>query len=355
MLECHYKKEPLDIRLVMLRLWKQAGIILAGTLLGTLIFGGGYYLRNVALPPTQYAATSLYYVEYMLPPNTDSTMDAGYSYINHETWNRWMDTREFLDLVYRNLEGTPNAQIDRETMKSYLSAELLTDLKMPDTIVTTPDPELTLRIAAAVEKSILSMVGEQYGIESIRVVDPAVSTSVFNESRPLNACILSAVVSFVFVTAVLALKEIGSDSILLPATLSSRYGLKSLGTVHSKAFDENVRYILRDCAQVGILPVGDVNLKKVTGRLAEAAQNERTCLVALPELELCPEACETIRGLDGLVLAVESGAGSGKRLEEVLELLAAQDCRVSAALLWEADERLIRRYYWKETLIGGKG
>lgn len=356
MLECHYEKEPLDLRLVILRLWKQGWIIVAVTLLGTLLFGGGYYLKNVALPPTQYAAMSLYQVEYVSEPNSDTTQDKGVSYINHETWNRWMDTKEFLDLVYANLEGTPDAQIDRETMKGYLSAELLTDHKMPDTIVTTPDPELTLRLAAAVEKSMVDFAGIQYGIANISVVDPAVTVEVFNESRPLNACVLSAVVSFVFIMAVLLLKEIGSDSIWLPATLSSRYGLKTLGTVNSKGFAENVKYLFQDSRKVGVLAVEEIELGAVTESLSKAARHgddqSRKEWIALPNLDLCPETCVTIRKLDGLVLVVSAGAGSGKKLEAVLEFLKTQECKVDAALLWEADERLIRRYYWKETLIG---
>ena len=58
--------------------------------------------------------------------------------------------------------------------------------------------------------------------------------------------------------------------------------------------------------------------------------------------------------MEGLELVVSARAGSGKRLEEVLSVLQTQDCNVTGALLWHADECLIRRYYWKEALIGGK-
>ena len=34
------------------------------------------------------------------------------------------------------------------------------------------------------------------------------------------------------------------------------------------------------------------------------------------------------------------------QLEYVLEYLRQQDCEVTAVLLWQADERLLRRYYW---------
>lgn len=353
---CHYEKEPLDLRLVMLRLWKQGWIIVGVTLLGTLIFGGGYYLKNVILPPAQYAATSLYQVEYVSELNSDTTQDKGVSYINHETWDRWMTTKEFLDIIYSNLEGTTDAEIERETMKGYLSAQLLTSHRMPDTIVTTADPELSLRLAAAVEKSMVDFAGHQESIDNIRVVDPAVSVEVVNDSRPLNACGLSAVLSFVFIMAVLLLREIGSDSIWLPAQLHKRYGLKSLGTVNSTGFAENVKYLLKGCRKVGILAIDDMDLRPVAAKLQQAGESCDTSAewIALPSPELCPQSAEIIRGLDGLVLAVSAGPGNGKRLESVLEFLQTQDLKADAALLWDADERLIRRYYWKETLFGGR-
>lgn len=348
MLEYHYEKEPLDLRLLLLRLLKQGWIVLLATLTGTLVFGGGYYLKNVALPPAQYAATSLYEIEYRLDPVADSTADRGYTYINGETWKRWMTTKEFLDLLYANLEGTQEAQIDRETMKSYLSAELLTDLRMPDTIVTTQDCELSLKLAGAVEESMVDFAAAQNGIEEIRVVDPAVEAVSVNTSRPLNACILSAVLTCFLTTAVILIKELSQDGIWLPVELTKRYGLKALGTKQSKFLAENVKYLLNGCESIGVLAVGAVDTKEAVSVLKGAASGSPLAdaqWTALPEVWQQPEACERIRTLDGLVLAVQAGSRMGKRLEEVLELLDTQECRISAALLWGADEALIRRYY----------
>ena len=365
MLECRYEKEPLDLRLVLLRVWKQKWLIAAVTLLGTLIFGGGYYLKNIALPPTQYAAMSLYQVEYKMDPI--SYLE--YTYINNDTWRRWMTTQEFLDILYENLEGTAEAQIDRETMKSYLSAELLTDLRMPDTIVTTPDPELSLRIAAAVEESMVDFAGIQQGIENITVVDQAVDTTISNDARPLNACILSASVSFLLILALVLLVEISADSIWMPVQISKRFGLKVLGTAQAKNLGENVKYLFKEKYRVGVLAVEDdadiasvVELLKAAEEKAGAGTGARTedkaedkapagrQWIPLPGVELCPEVCETIRGLDGLVLSVNAGRGQSRRMEEVLTFLKTQDCSVDAVFLADADERLLRQYYWRETL-----
>ena len=61
----YYGKEPFDLRLTFLRLLRRLPFVAAVTLLGTLVFGGGYYVKNVLLQGDRtYAATSVYHVEY---------------------------------------------------------------------------------------------------------------------------------------------------------------------------------------------------------------------------------------------------------------------------------------------------
>ena len=58
-MEVSYGKEPFDLRLMCLRLCRNLWKILAVTVVGTLLFGGGYYVKNVVLQPDPgYAASS---------------------------------------------------------------------------------------------------------------------------------------------------------------------------------------------------------------------------------------------------------------------------------------------------------
>ena len=94
-MEASYAKEPFDLRLLLLRLGRNLWKILALTILGTVLFGGGYYVKNVLLQPDPgYAASSTYKVEYVENPNA-----AGAYYINEATWNSLLHTGEFLDGV----------------------------------------------------------------------------------------------------------------------------------------------------------------------------------------------------------------------------------------------------------------
>ena len=84
-MEVSYGKEPFDLRLMCLRLCRNLWKILAVTVVGTLLFGGGYYVKNVLLQPDPgYAASSTYKVEYKENPNA-----AGAYSIRENSWMVW--------------------------------------------------------------------------------------------------------------------------------------------------------------------------------------------------------------------------------------------------------------------------
>ena len=94
-----YGREPFDFRLTVLRFLRNLGKIVVLTLVGTLIFGGGYYVKNVLLgPKPQYSTTSTYKVEYVNPP-----VESGDYYINEMTWNTLVQSTTFLAHVQSNL------------------------------------------------------------------------------------------------------------------------------------------------------------------------------------------------------------------------------------------------------------
>lgn len=342
MKECYFAREPFDLRLAALRLSRNAGRILALTLAGTLIFGGGYFIKNVLFRPADtYGAKSVYYVEYGTDPRTGEA----YTYINAYSWNVWIRTEEFRKEILSRLEtGGLEPLPDLEQLTGYLSADLPSDLRLPVSLVTTPDPDLSLRIAEAVEESFVAFGEKQAEITSIRVVDPArKAEKVFLDVRPARAFLLSAVLTFFFVLIGFLLKETGDDSIWLPAALARRHGLKVLGTAKSRELAENLRYVFRGKRKIGITAVtGDTDLEAVLERLPRSSVEAEWEIITSVMQE--PENASRLRETDGILLVVKAGPHAGKRLERVLEVFRTQDCEVTAALLWEADEQLIRRY-----------
>ncbi|MBQ4536019.1 MAG: hypothetical protein II994_00210 [Lachnospiraceae bacterium] len=362
MREGYYGKEPLDLRLIFLRLMKKLPKILAVTLIGTLLFGGGYYVKNILFAgPAEYAVTSIYKVEY-----TDEPSKSGDYYINEMSWNTYIQSTEFLEDVWAHLlEDVPHLSFEYVNnpaqLAPMLEAKVASDLHIPSITVTTLNSGWTMYIAQAVEKTMMQDFAESNPqIKAIQVITPAEEAiEVEPDVRPVRAVILSAVLSFFFALTVYLIWEIGTDSIWLPATLRRRYGLPVLGTVKSKELQTNLEYRFKGMEKVAVCTV-DENMdsamiaEALKERLSETGQMSELCQssemnarewIPVPAPLLCAETAELLREMDGVLLAVKAGSHAGKPLEYVLEYFAEQDIEVTATLLWEADEQLIRAYY----------
>lgn len=364
-MEASYGKEPFDLRLMVLRLSRNLWKILIVTVVGTLLFGGGYYVKNVLLQPDPgYAASSTYKVEYKENPNAP-----GAYYINEATWNSLIHTGEFLDGVEKHLQEavdrgeTGAAEVlamGRDGWITALSATLPSDFSIPVTSAATEDPGQSIILAHAVEDTMCNEFAESIAeIDRIKVLDHGDrAEAVVPDVRPVRAVILAAVLSLFFAAVVFLLWELSRDGIWLPATLRRRYGLNSLGTVESGGFAENVAYVLEKAqeekanvenlqvAVCGALPEADP--VEVVEKLKEKAVDGtvKADYIAVPSPSLSPESARILRDADVILLAVPAGNRVGRQLEAVLEYLAAQDCKVDGAFLWNADEALIRSYYF---------
>ncbi len=352
MLEGSYGKEPFDLRLTVLRMIKQWREVVFITLAGTLLAGGIYCVKNILLRGEhQYRAVSVYRMDYGVEDK-----DANLVLINTYTWNTYMHTEEFLSFVKKKLAGSGWEGLEYDVLRGYIQGDIESDWRVPSTIVTSPDAGMTTEIARAVEEAVVMDFPEGISeVKSIRVIDHAgEAKEVVPDLRVGRAFILGAVLSFFFAVVILLLKELGDDNIWLPATLRRRYGLKTVGTEGSGELNENICYLFGGKIRVAVCgvqedcdPIGTADfLKKIcAGTTAESVE-----WFAVPSPFLCPETAARLREADGILLAVKAGAHGGKQVEHVLDYLAQQDCKITAAILTGADETLIRMYYGFKTV-----
>lgn len=354
MWEWSYGKEPFDAKLLVLRLIKNIWMPIIAALLGAAIVGGSYYLvRDVWGEPDEYEATSTYYVEY----GTDPQTGVEYTYINHATWDSWVRTDWFVDRIwYEALNAGLQPEkygITKQDLPSFLTADLPSDLRVPISVVTTKDPELTGQLVDAVEKVFVMFADEQKEIDAIKVVDTTDVTMVDRDIRTLRACVLGAVLAVFFCLLGMLLYFILDDGIYLPEMFSARYGLPALGAVcgHGdgarclEGTAENIDYRIRGCQTVGLTAVEEeIDLKAVARLLGE---REYICI---PSILQVPEAGEKLREMDGILLLAQAEVCNGKKIQHVLHELQIQDCKVNGVILTDADERFIKAYrmtgYW---------
>jgi len=367
-------------------MFRRLPVIIVFTLLGTAVFGGGYFVKHVLLRGEKlYAVTSTYRVEYAV-----EEQEVGAVYINEMSWNTYVQSQMFLDAVRGHLKETGIGEdMDSEALGKTLKAFLASDLRMPSITVTTDSPEKSVGIAQAAEAAMTQeFAGDIREIASIAVIDPGrAAREVIPDIRLERAFGLSAILSGFFVIVVLLLQIIGEDIIRLPGTIWKRYGVKALGTIESRELAENIRYLFREqgaeraggdgaaasdaagriqvMENVAVCPVQeDIDTDRVleqlrricpgidrgrsiaVGRETGSFCNEsRQSWFAVPAPLSAPETCRKLREAQGILLVVQARRHGGKQLEHTLEYLAQQDCTVTGVLLWEADEKLIKWYY----------
>lgn len=372
-----YGKEPFDLRLMVLCLCRRLPLILAVTLTGTMLFGGGYYVKNVLLRSERlYAVTSTYKVSYAAQEK-----DIGSVYINEMSWNTYLHSQFFLDLVRAHLAdnlGENGSEIPgNEVLEGMMQVYLASDLRVPSTTVTTDSPEKSIWIARAVEAAMTEeFAGEIREIDAIEVIDPGnVPREVVPDVRVIRAFALSGILSCFFAITAVLLCITGQDAIRLPVIIWKRYGVKTVGTVKSRELAENISFYFRGetegnkaedmddrISAEGLLKNVAVCMVQDGLDGSEVMKQLRAACPQIPVQESSlnretggwfmvpspishPESIRKLRGAEGILLVVGADAHGGRQFEYVLEHLRQQGCKVTAALLWKADERLIDWYY----------
>lgn len=351
--ECRYGKEPLDTRLFVLRLLGKIPVVLLAAIFGALLVGGPYFLVKVTFGPAkEYEAVSDFYIEYAL--QEDGTP---YTYINYATWDQLLKDDVFTDKILAYMAGgeenaVETAGITKEELRGYLSADVLSDTRIATTTVRTNDPALTMRIERALVRAMLDFGEGQREIAQIRILqEPEEASLVVRDVRTFRACMVGAV-SFVFVTLLyLCLYYALDEGIHIPVTFERRFGIPMLGTIRSKELPVLAE---RLSMKEPVLLTADekVNLEQAEKALADLG-------IKVGESYRFEELCEA-PGQDGptgrvkeladrkVLLIVKAGAHNGKGIEKTLAFCEKCKITVGAALLWEADERLIRAYEMPE-------
>lgn len=331
-------KEPFDLRLTFLRMIRELPWILVTTALVTIVLGGSYYLKNVTFRQRVYVASSTCQLEF-----EDPNWYQNSKYINEYTWDVWVRTSEFVgDVLKRLPEGTVSA----EELSQVLETELPSDLRMVTVRYSSTDEGK----ANLVNEAIGKVMEEDFArihpdIASIRVVDVEKGAENLKTIKPVRAFVLAAVIGLFAGVILFLLKELIFERIWLPETLTNRYGLKNAGIPGTEAFGKNLEYFFGGKKRVAVCPAGkDLDPKEFTERLPKDGDLKEIQWVAMPYPAMAPESAKNLREMDGILILVRAGEDV-KHFELTLEFLEAQDCKVTAAALWEEDQWLLKRYY----------
>lgn len=348
MWECNFADEPVDVKLLWLFFLRKIWIWIAAVFAGALLIGGGYFVKNVVfIPEKEYQTVGEVYVDYVW----EDAYGISRSNLNEEEWKALVKTDVFVDDILGQL-AAQGITAEKQFVRESVDAALVSDSRIVTTTVITDTPELSAAIGCALQEALLHFGEDNSRIERIRVLTEPVETRiVVHDIRTLQAAILGAVLGGLFSLAAMFLCFVLDDSIYIPAAFERRYQIPMLGTAVSRDLAVNLCYLLRDCSSAAVTAVEqDIPVEEIAGllqeKIGEAGGKEaavKVCACGCVDAE--PEKVEELRRADSVVLVAASGRHDGKRIEKVLAFLKKQDVQVTCAFLWDADEKLIKRYY----------
>jgi len=361
MWECNYGSEPIDMKLLVLRFVKKIWIVVLAAVLGALLIGGPYYLRKVTFGPAkEYQAITDFYMDYALLENGEQ-----HTYFNQTTWTQLIGDDVFTDKILGYLQTEENTEaasvvvfvdsegknwsVTKDMLRESLYATMLSDTRIVTTTVTTNNPDLTMKINDALLLAMDDFGQEQKEIAGVRILQqPTEAELVKADVRTFRACTLGTVI-FVFVVLLWMLCSfVLDDSVYVPIMFERRYHLPMLGTVNSKEMPPLFKKLCPENSSLLVMDEG-VDAEKVIQAVAEKTGCTLKAVSVdglLKDVE-CKRSDIENSNINQMILVVKAGNHNGKAIEKTLSICKKCDIDVKAALLWDADETLIKRYEGK--------
>lgn len=314
MIQMNNAQERFDRKLFMLCFVKRIWIVIIAALLGA-IAGGAIYFVNTVMHAKgiMYESEMVFFVDYAIKPNGEiqyAYNDAGWSYV--------MMFDEVLDTVQENLD----ISVTKEELREMLTTNNESDYKILSVKARADEKELCKKLLEAVIPAMEQYVEKSVHMDKITVaIEPMEAKPVIIDYYTERAAALGAVLLVLPTLFLLAFRILFNDCVYVASVFEARYSIPVLGTIlhNTEVFDteelnSNFEYFTQ-------------NKKMITVRADEAIDVAR------------------LREYDGVLLEVDAVNISGKRIEKTLSWLSKQDCKITGAILVNADQWITKHYY----------
>ncbi|MDE6607516.1 MAG: hypothetical protein K2K54_07165 [Lachnospiraceae bacterium] len=351
--EREFLQEGMDLRFFLLRLLNSIWIVIIAALGGAAICAGGYMLYKQVNPALkEYRAETKYYIDFA----EDST-GIGYGYYNDFTWNDFMKSN---DILLYTLSLLPEG-ISQETVETAVAADIISDVRLLTITVTAGDRDMVNEIAQATAKSLVHYPEKIKEIDGIRVIREDTAKEVIFGDLTKNWCIFGMAAGFLISVFARWIIYCMDFSVYLPKDIEKRFGLSVLGVFYQKKksgkeeekesvygraeFDANVDYMLKGKKKIAVVTIlGNENEEELLGILKGADSMGQKEIVYVGSYGKTDYEC--IRNADAGILCFTYGGKDSKLAERYLSDLKKQDCKITYAILMNANGTMYRRYYW---------
>ncbi|MBP5198161.1 MAG: hypothetical protein J6033_03810, partial [Lachnospiraceae bacterium] len=297
---------------------------------------------KVAGPGSEYVFTQTFLVEY----GTDPQVGQSYTYINAATWDRIMDMDSFVEMVMAEMTDDSVTEAD---VRASLSADLATDLRIPNIEVRNTDEKKAEAILAAAGNAFVKYGDLRKEIDSVEIADTTGPDIDKNIDRLPQAFILGLIIGIIICAVFFAFKYILSDGIYTLKKASDRFGKPAIA-----AFDKNGSISEFEKSALEAF-VGDKKTYAVflDRDLPEAEKGSADDLSELSNLSVISisttEITKFFKNGTGpaeasVIFMIKSGERSLGFIKNTMDNLEILGIKTGAVCLYDADPAFIRGY-----------
>lgn len=326
MFECNFSHEPVDFKLLWLRMRRKIWMIPVSMILGAAFVLGFYLTVRLAIMGRSYTVENIYYIDF-----AEDSSGKQYDWVNQYTWSSLADMNVFIDAVFSDLSGEVSKDVIRKSSDCTIEA----DGRYLYMRVTTNSAELSKRISGSYEKALFSFCGEHKEFKEIKCEHKG---EVFDSSnlRITELCIVGAIAGVIVYILLFVLVSMSDSAVYIPSTLEKRYNIPTLGCQSMPEFNDNCKFFLHDAESVALVYV-DKEHEDIEILGPKVKEFENPCIKE--------GLMDEIRECSGAVVLVKAGTKNSKMIERVLEQLSRQEIKVFATALVGEDSDYIKRYY----------
>ncbi|MCR4990994.1 MAG: hypothetical protein K6A38_09040 [Lachnospiraceae bacterium] len=378
MINSDYRREGLDLKRFGLYLQKRVWIIIVLTVLGFGVGALAYQMVRSINMPIEFKAVSKLYISF----NTDENGDV-YQYYNGYTWDELLDSDPIMECVMAYLPGYNSASV-REATK----AEILSDVRLLTVTITGNTEKFVREVQAAVQNGLTLYATTSEELQAIYTIRSISPERIYWEDKTMVSAITGAIVFGMVSLIAFLFGYVLNETICVQSDLEKRFPMKALGIMtrnqkglqpYNQELKANLTYLCAEKKTVVFIDVDDhaelraADIEKILnwkegGQLSGDGQiGELVWHVRSEEEEddwfadesdrewkiypfngsnLTDKECEFIRRMGGVILLIPFSVNNASRkTERILTLLKNQDCKVIGAVISEADEEYLNRYF----------
>ena len=214
-----YMDEKISLRKIWLIFVTKIWVVILCGVIGAGVCSGIYTLRRQSTQGTQYAAVSKLYLVF-------GRDDSGnvYQEYNGYTWNDLMVTEPIIKYTEAELKNA-GMPLDRDMIRRYTKAEILSDIRLLTVTVTAPDKKTADTLLKATDTALEKFGADSSELESVKTIEEDGAQLKVSDSHTAGAAGLGAAAAVILSLLVMWIIFVVSDRVYLPEDVRRRTGL----------------------------------------------------------------------------------------------------------------------------------